>query len=272
MKYTVYKHTNLINGKVYVGITARDTTLRWKNGKGYSNNKHFQNAILKYGWDNFTHEILFTGLTKEEACQKEIELIAHYRSDEFEHGYNRSSGGEAHSGCKHTVEARKRMSEAHRGKKAKPETISKMRERMKGVNHPFYGKHLSKEHKLKISESGKGKHHHVTSEEQKRKISESRKGLKFTEEHRRHLSESSKRRKAAPETIEKMRERMKGAKNHKAKKVLQYSLEDELIKEWDCISDAERETGANRHCIKRCCEGTQRKAGGYKWKYPMCTI
>ena len=91
--YCVYKHTTP-NNKVYIGITSKNPLERWNNGHGYASNKHFTNAIMKYGWDNIQHEILFEGLTKEEACQKEIELIAFYKSNNCEFGYNRSSGGE----------------------------------------------------------------------------------------------------------------------------------------------------------------------------------
>ena len=68
MRYCVYKHTSP-NGKVYIGITSQNPIARWRNGKGYSNNTHFKNAIDKYGWDNFKHEILHSELSKEEAEQ-----------------------------------------------------------------------------------------------------------------------------------------------------------------------------------------------------------
>ena len=61
--YIVYKHT-CPNGKVYIGITSREAKLRWNCGNGYNNNKHFKSAIVKYGWNNIKHEILFDGLTK----------------------------------------------------------------------------------------------------------------------------------------------------------------------------------------------------------------
>ncbi len=94
MNYKVYKHTNLINNKVYIGITKQEPKRRWQKGIGYIDNSYFYNSIIKYGWDNFKHEILFDKLTKEEAQQKEIELIKMYRSNERQYGYNFSKGGE----------------------------------------------------------------------------------------------------------------------------------------------------------------------------------
>ena len=68
--YTVYMHTNLINDKKYIGITQQVPEMRWKNGKGYKPTSHFRKAIVSYGWNNFKHEILYTGLTAEQASLK----------------------------------------------------------------------------------------------------------------------------------------------------------------------------------------------------------
>ena len=74
-KYCVYKHI-FPNNKVYIGVTCRKPEYRWDNGNGYTNTQRkIYNAIQKYGWENVKHEILFENLTKEEAEQKEIELI-----------------------------------------------------------------------------------------------------------------------------------------------------------------------------------------------------
>lgn len=110
--YCVYKHTNIENGKVYIGCTKMKLYDRWKNGKGYTS-KTFAAAIKKHGWDKFTHELLFTDLTKENAFQKEVEMIAFYKSNNPDFGYNGSIGGEKSSlGYKHTDEAKKKISEA----------------------------------------------------------------------------------------------------------------------------------------------------------------
>ena len=92
-KYCVYMHTSP-SGKVYIGITRTSPEKRWrKNGCGYKKQKYFWRAIQKYGWDNFEHEILHENLTKEEAEQIEINLIAYYKSDQRDYGYNVEHGG-----------------------------------------------------------------------------------------------------------------------------------------------------------------------------------
>ena len=86
--YCVYIHTNKANGKRYVGMTSLKPEQRWQNGQGYAFNDHFYNEIIKYGWDNFTHEIAADNLTKTEARIKEIELIQEYKTQDKELGYN----------------------------------------------------------------------------------------------------------------------------------------------------------------------------------------
>lgn len=77
--YCVYKHTNKINNKIYIGQTCQKPEYRWgSDGQNYKNNPYFYSAIIKYGWNNFTHEIIYNNLTAEEANQKEIELIKLY--------------------------------------------------------------------------------------------------------------------------------------------------------------------------------------------------
>ena len=63
------------NGKKYIGITMQEPNQRWRDGKGYCKNKHFYNAILKYGWNNIQHIILFSDLTEDEANEIEEKLI-----------------------------------------------------------------------------------------------------------------------------------------------------------------------------------------------------
>ena len=92
--YYIYCHTLLFNNKKYIGMTKMKPNLRWrKQGQGYKANMDFYEAILKYGWNNFKHEILYENLTKEEAKQKEIELIALYKTQDEKYGFNLTGGG-----------------------------------------------------------------------------------------------------------------------------------------------------------------------------------
>lgn len=158
MSYTVYKHT-APNGKVYIGITNREPLKRWVNGQGYRHNVYFYSAIQKYGWNNFKHEILYAGLTKEQACKIEVELIALYRSNDKRFGYNFSIGGESRTGCKHSEETCRKLSEMQKGKNISEETRRKLSESLKGrVPYWSIGKHPSEETRRKMSEAHKGKH------------------------------------------------------------------------------------------------------------------
>lgn len=91
-EYCVYIHTNRANGKKYVGITSQKPESRWR--RGYSFNEHFARAIEKYGWDGFDHEVVMSGLTREQACKWEIALIAQHRTQDENAGYNIQGGGE----------------------------------------------------------------------------------------------------------------------------------------------------------------------------------
>ena len=105
-KWSVYKHTSP-SGKVYIGI-AKDIKHRWRgDGSGYKGSTRIANAIKKYGWSNFEHEILFSGLTREQACEKEVELIAMHKSTDPRFGYNLMSGGQYGT---HTEETRAKLS------------------------------------------------------------------------------------------------------------------------------------------------------------------
>ena len=117
-EYFVYKHTSPSN-KNYIGITRQNPpSKRWANGNGYEYNTHFHRAILKYGWANFKHEILFSGLTAKEAEEKERELIAYYNSADRNFGYNIDLGG---CGAGKISEVTKeKMSIAHMGINAVP--------------------------------------------------------------------------------------------------------------------------------------------------------
>lgn len=132
--YTVYMHIFPTN-KVYIGITKRKPKYRWNNGNAYYHNLYMRRAIEKYGWENVKHEILYEGLTKEEAEQKEIELIAKYNSANDMYGYNIEKGGSVNK--KISVESKNKMSKSRIGHIVKEETKEKIRQKLKGTRHGY---------------------------------------------------------------------------------------------------------------------------------------
>ncbi len=191
----IYKITNLINNKIYIGQTTAGFNRRYsyfgnndiervykyhkhyKDIEGYYN-PHLLNAIEKYGFDNFKVDKVFDiAFSKEELDIKEQSWISIYNS--FENGYNRCEGGKGSKGKKHTDEWKENHSNI-----------------MKGENNPFYGKHHTEETKKKLSKCFKGK---TLSEEARNNISKGHigiepwnKGKELTQEHKDKVSESVK--------------------------------------------------------------------------------
>ena len=138
-------HVNKANDKKYIGY-AKDFNSRWSNGgKGYLYRKQngeynqpaFASAINKYGWDGFDHIIIADNLTEQEAKNKEIELIALYKSNCCRYnnpkmGYNMTDGGDGTSGYMmddnrkaKLIQSNMRRSMSENNKKALFEAVAK---------------------------------------------------------------------------------------------------------------------------------------------------
>jgi len=159
----IYKVTNSINGKVYIGQTVknigqrrRDHLFRAKKG---DERTAFQIALLESGKDNFNWEQIDTAETKEELDEKEKKWIEHYKSNNPLYGYNLQSGGKIK--YKNNNETRSKMSNSQKGNKNflgkyhSIETRQRMSNSHKG-NKNMLGKHLSIETRQKMSNSQKG--------------------------------------------------------------------------------------------------------------------
>ncbi|HZJ98649.1 MAG TPA: GIY-YIG nuclease family protein [Tissierellaceae bacterium] len=135
--WIVYAHISP-NGKFYIGITCQKPNRRWRNGKGYKHNDYFNNAIKKYGWNNFQHEIIAGGLTLDEANNFEEILIDKLNCNDRNFGYNRSSGGDGVKGIPCSKERKEYLSKTMRGEGNPMYGISL--KGMKGKDNPMYGK------------------------------------------------------------------------------------------------------------------------------------
>lgn len=223
-EYCVYMHT-FPNNKIYIGITCRKPKYRWNNGNGYAiGQRKMYNAIQKHGWENVKHIILYEHLTKEEAEQKEIELINKYNSTNDEHGYNIEKGGNLNKEI--TEETRELMIKNHKGMIGKKLTkeqcarigfYSKKRwDNMPYEEKEYYinilkttnigrtswnkGLHFDNKAKSNMSiaqkkryKNGavspmKGKHH---TENAKLKMSQKKKGIKFSEETKQNMKKNN---------------------------------------------------------------------------------
>lgn len=249
-KYYVYKHTTP-SGKVYIGITRQRPAKRWRRGHGYKEDSIFYLAVLKYGWDNIKHEILYEGLTEEEASKKEIELIALYNSQDREHGYNVAPGG---STTAPTEIDNKKRSDTMKKKWGSAEYRKKMSESMLGVKR-------SEQARENISMAQKKR---FVREEERRAVSEKQIGKKRTEEAKRKTSESLKAFYSNEENAKKM------ADKHRESNRITHGKKVRCVetgKVYDVINDAMKELGIDSRGISAVCKHKRKSAGGYKWEY-----
>jgi len=227
---SIYKITNIINDKCYIGQTAGDKKCRWNgtlNDARSHYNRHFYRAVNKYGAENFKIDII-KKCSEDELDDWETYYISYYNSTDRRYGYNMESGGNKNK--HHCEESRRKMSKSHIGKKQSEETKKKQSESHKG-------KKLSKEHIKNLSESHKGKllgykqseehkrnlseSHKNPSEETRKKMSKAKKGnknalgCKYSEETRKKMSESKKGKKQSEEHIRKRVKSNTGKKRSK---------------------------------------------------------
>lgn len=112
----IYKLTNTINGKIYIGKTV-NFKARMKQHKHSFNKKrcsYFARAVKKHGWINFKCSVLIDDVPEEDLDNLETSYIELLKSTNNKVGYNICSGGEGTSGLVHSDETKRKMSETHR--------------------------------------------------------------------------------------------------------------------------------------------------------------
>lgn len=160
---SVYKITNVINGKVYVG-QSWDTRKRWGDHRdqvGLNSSCYIHRAMRKYGIDSFKFQILAVPDSQEVMDELEEYFIRLFDSTNPKKGYNLRTGG---AGWRPNEETRKKMSEVQllrtqapgyvhpmQGKTHTPEVRKAQSERMTGVPRPD----ISARQKQLVSERGR---------------------------------------------------------------------------------------------------------------------
>lgn len=135
----IYKITNKVNEKFYIGKTVYPLYVRFSQHKYIAITKlkktYLHNSIRKYGIENFEIKLLETVDNIEKLNEKEK-----YWIKELKPNYNLSEGGEGNFGYKFTDEQRQHLSNIRKGRKLSEQHIKSLSEANKGKKNPMYGK------------------------------------------------------------------------------------------------------------------------------------
>ena len=211
--YYIYRITNLINGKTYIG----QHKYKDLNDNYMGSGVYLTKAKKKYGIENFTKEILEFDIPNVDLANDWEQMYILFERAKGKAEYNIADGGQGNLGLHHSEETKRKLSKANKGKHLSGETRKKISETMKGhkvseetkrkigeaSSRSLKGKPKSEEARRKNSEGHRGKYH---SEETKRKMSEAHKGKPKSEEWKRKM----KGRIVSEETKKKISEALKG--------------------------------------------------------------
>lgn len=265
----IYKTTNLINGKIYIGQH------RYEKGgidETYiGSGKLLRKAIEKYGLKNFKCEIIDEAQNKEELDKKEIKWIAWYRNQGIEL-YNivdGGTGGNTNGGKTFSKEWREKISKANKGKIISEEQKKKISEARMGYTPWNKGIPLSEEQKLKLSKANKGK-------------TSWNKGINWSEEFKKSMSDFKMQQYINnPEIKEKLRKShlgqkswSKGQTKETNPSLMSNSLKQskrvkciETNKTYISLGEAANDINATKGLICMALKGKIRSAKGYHFVY-----
>lgn len=122
----VYCYTSRTTGKSYVGQTWYPLEIRYgKDGKGIHRG-HFKNAVIRYGWDDFTCVIVQGGITSQVELDEAEAFWISYFGTLSPHGYNLKTGG---LGGRHAFEVRRLFSQQRQGNRNGREVVRSLEQR-----------------------------------------------------------------------------------------------------------------------------------------------
>ena len=275
-KYCVYRHKSF-DDRVYIGITCQNVNRRWRKGMGYMHNAYFRRFLDKYGWDSMEHKVLYSGLTLQEAEEKEIKLIKFYQSDNPSKGFNIQKGGNSYGA--HTEESKIKMSIARRNcndKNLRPVMCVETRVVYKGTREAerqtsTSSSGISSNCNGKTDYAGKsinGTPLHWVYMDELYRIPDIINNVRFNKENL-DIKERDMLHKYQEKCIN--RSKFK-PKTWERKMVYQYDLQGQLIKTYFGVVMAAKETGCNKTAIAQRCNGNGLTCGGYLWSYELRTF
>lgn len=273
----IYITENLINGKQYIGQRKFYRGHRDYLGSGIA----LKRAIELYGTNNFSQDIIEICGPKDELNKQEEYWINYYDAVNSDCFYNLAYGGNAfRSGISPSEETKKKMSNAAKGRIISESQKEKLREARKRyvcsdatakkISESNMGRVVTEETRRKISEGHKGK---IVKEETRQKLREVKTGTHHSDETKKKISDIVKGHTVTQETRERMRNAQLGKHCSEATKdkrrvpVLQFDLDDNLIKSWNSAKTASDELGLGRTNIITCCRHRRKTHGGFKWEY-----
>lgn len=239
MKSGVYKITNLIDNKCYIGsskdVEDRLSSHKTMMNKGNHHSTYLQNAVNKYGIENFILETVLL-------CPEEDMIsIEQYLCDFYQAEYCMRKIAHSNLGMKRSDETKRNISDSLKGRK------------------------LTEEHKNNVSKGLKGR---IITEEARRKLSAANKGKTLSLQHREKLKQSHLGYKVKEETKEKLREFFKGRDNTwQARTVYQYDFNNKLLNTFKSVRIASEQTGVSEASITKCAGGKTKQGRGFIWKY-----
>lgn len=234
----VYKYTNKVNGKIYIGITIRPLESRHSQHLNTINDgTYFHNALLKHGTDNFDLEIIDRAKTLKELKEKERQWIKKLNSFAYQEnskGYNCTLGGDGAFGLTGELNSQYRISPQERmdDETFKRWKLKLLKSAKRGEKHRDYGKHPE--------------------------IIFGREGFKTA---------CMKARERFVNNNPSEYRNYYGSNNPNAKKVVQISKSGQYIATYSTVKEASETTGASIGHIGSCCTGKRKTTGGYKWMY-----
>ena len=250
----IYLITDTTNGMKYTG--KHHYHIEGQLDPNYHGSGTIIKNIYKKRPETLKEEYIKTCYSEEEMNSDEQYYIKLFKTL-WPNGYNLTEGGE---GCVASEETRKKISEA-----------------LKGMKHPMFGKHHSEESKKKISDAHKGKPGHnkgkPMSEEHKKKLSFARKGIPspnkgkhLSEDYKKKISDSKKGKMVGDKNPFYGKHHTEEFKKKMSKKVLQFTLDDEFVREWPSVNECGR-NGFSQSAVIACCRGKRKSHKGFKWCY-----